>query len=99
MDLGCVAVTEQSITTTNSGNEQVRPSTLPRPTTLPLGMTRELDKSEAWLLAGCANTVVEQTPINLRQEKPITQERKVWKREGERFLSGAGSWGGGRCRP
>lgn len=31
--------------------------------------------------------------INLSQEKPITQEMRVWKREKERFISGAGSWG------
>lgn len=45
------------------------------------------------LLAGLANIVAEQILMNLLLEKPTTQAMRVWKRERERFISDAGTWG------
>jgi len=87
-----MVVTNQSIPVTNSGNKWVSPGALLRPTALTWGISRGLEKWKTQLLAGFANTVAEQTRISSYQEKAITQEMRVWKREREKFILGASSW-------
>ena len=83
-------VTQPSITTADSGKEQVSSIR---------GNPRGPDWTQAQLLALSANTVAKQTLVNSLQEKPKTQERRVWTREREKCIPGAGSEGGGRPKP
>ena len=54
-----------------------------------VGIPRRADKLKGELLAGFASIIVQQTPINSWQEKPITQETRVRKKEREKFILGA----------
>ena len=74
----CTSVAEGSITASNSEKEG-EPWHCPVNCSLP-GI-EEPAQVETQLRAGFANSVVEQTWINILQEKPSTQERRVWKRE------------------
>lgn len=75
----------QSIIATNSGDQGVSTTLAHCPNP---GILWGLDRLEAWLLAGSANTVVKQTQINSSQEKPITQEagKGLEKRKGEIYF-------------
>lgn len=66
--------------------------TLAGPTVASRGILRGLDKLKVRLLAGLANTVAKQTQMNLLLEKPIPQATSIWKREGGKFSSDAGTW-------
>lgn len=87
------------LTATNSGNKWGSWCTLPGPTVPSRGILRGLDKLKVQLLAGLANTVAEQTQMNLLLEKPIPQATSIWKREGGRFSSVLAPGRGGRLKP
>lgn len=86
-------VTYRSVTDTNSGNEWVSAGALLWPAALSRETLKGLDKLRARSLVGFASAVARQTWINYLREKPITQETKTWKREREKFSSGAGVLG------
>lgn len=62
-----------------------------QPTAPSQGIPVGIGKSKAYLLAGFANAVAEETGTNSSQEKPKTQEMRIWKRERGKFISSARS--------
>lgn len=85
-------VTEASVPAANSEKDSESPGTL-LPPALSLAIPRALGRSKAYLLAEFASTVAEQAWRNSTPEKPRIQERRVWKREREKFILGASSQG------
>ena len=87
--LWIVHITNWSIIVANSEKVLVSPGTLLSQLVGRVGIPRRADKLKGELLAGFASIIVQQTPINSWQEKPITQETRVRKKEREKFILGA----------
>lgn len=78
----------RSIIGANSGKERGSPGTLLGPGGSREGAGQMQSTAPGWLV----NIAAEQTQINLWQEKPVTKDGRVWKREKEKFTLGAGGW-------